>query len=74
MVRIKLNIRYSTTYLRQYFNLIFQLGNERLDRRKTSVSVKISKDGERKRGSCLSTYDMIGKEGLRVIMCSRTYM
>lgn len=67
MVRLKLCIRYSIIYLRQYSNLIFQSGYERLDRRKTRVSVKISKDGERKGGSAY--LQMIGMEGLKVIMC-----
>lgn len=47
MVRLKLSFRYSGNYLRQNLNLIFQSGYEGLDSRKTSVSVKISKDGER---------------------------
>lgn len=57
MVHLRLSFRYSRTYLRQYLNSIFQSGYERLDRRKTSVSVKISEGGERKGGSCCSTHD-----------------
>lgn len=67
MVRLKLSIRYSRIYLRLYFNLIFQSGYERLDRRKTIVSVKIYEDGERKGGSAF--LQMIGMEALKVIMC-----
>lgn len=62
MVRFKLSFRYSRTYLRQYLSLIFQSGYERLDRRKTSVSVKITKDEARKGGSCvLHMYDRKGR-------------